>query len=485
MMRPCPIAHAAAEHPQALAVFDEEQRWTYAALDARVARWAAVFEQSGVARGDRVAVVSGNRLELVAQIWALGRIGAAFCPINVRLTDAEREEQIAWLQPKAVIADPINAGRAGAECWDERLTRVPVATSHAASLDPDATFAILFTSGTSGRAKAAALTLENFFANADASAKNIGGASSDQWLGTLPMFHIGGLSMAFKCGVYGASMRVFARFDATEVSEAIDTGATHVSLVATTLQRVLEERHDRRFPSSLRAILVGGGPVPNALWDRARALGAPVLQTYGLTEACSQVTTERPDEADGETAGPVLPGMQLRVVDGQGEDLPLGVVGEIEVQGPNVMRGYFRDEFATHETLWEGWLRTRDLGFLDGRGRLTVVSRRSDLIISGGENVYPAEIERVLSQHPSIVECAVIGHTHPQWGEVPIAFIVTLGNVAPDWKDLSTFCSERLARFKLPRGFLPLPALPRNAMGKIDRATLRSYLSAPAAAADG
>jgi O-succinylbenzoic acid--CoA ligase len=218
-------------------------------------------------------------------------------------------------------------------------------------------------------------------------------------------------------------------------------------------------------------VLIGGGPVPVTLLGQARRLGAPVLQTYGLTEACSQVCTERPGDADGLTAGPPVRGTSVRIVDGHGQPLPPGGVGEIEVQGPTVMRGYFRDEEATRGALVDGWLRTRDLGTLDERGRLRVFSRRTDLILSGGENVYPAEVEAVLFQHPALVEAAVLGLEDPVWGQ-KVAAAVVLRSDVPD-ADLERFCRERLAGYKVPRWFLRVDALPRNATGKVDRTALR------------
>jgi o-succinylbenzoate---CoA ligase len=230
-------------------------------------------------------------------------------------------------------------------------------------------------------------------------------------------------------------------------------------------------------PSTFRLALLGGGPVPPPLVARARAVGLLALQTYGLTEACAQVATERPAEASGQNAGRALPGLALRIVGPEGASLPAGEEGEIEVRGPTVMAGYFRQPEATREVLRDGWLRTRDLGVLDAEGRLTVLSRRTDLLVCGGENVYPAEIEAVLAAHPAIREAAVGGVPDSRWGQVPVAAVV----LRPGWAlppDLEAYCRARLAGFKVPRRFLPTAELPRNAMGKVDRAALRALLGA-------
>lgn len=460
MKIPCPVAEAAARAPDALAVVGSGERWTYRDLDAQVRRWCAALRSAGVEPGDRIGLRTGNRPAMVAQVHAIARLGAVAAPFNLRLTPAELAPQVELVTPRVILDEtsaPQGRGEEGA----------------APLLDPEDSYAILFTSGTTGRAKAAVLTLGNFLANARASAENIGGASTDRWLACLPLFHVGGLAMVFRCAVYGAALFVHERFDPTAVNEAVDVhGITHVSLVATTLARTLEDRRGRRFPPSLKAILIGGGPVPPALLAQARALGAPVLQTYGLTEACSQVTTERPGEADGQTAGPPLPGVEVRIVDAQGGSVPPGAVGEIEVRGPTVMRGYFRDDSETHQTLWKTWLRTRDLGALDERGRLRVFARRSDLILSGGENVYPTEVEAALMALPGIVDAAVVGVEDAAWGQVPVAAVVTQ---ASD-EELARGCRERLAGFKIPRRFIRVTAIPRNAGGKVDRVALRALV---------
>jgi O-succinylbenzoic acid--CoA ligase len=223
--------------------------------------------------------------------------------------------------------------------------------------------------------------------------------------------------------------------------------------------------------------LIGGGPVPAPLLARARAAGIQALQTYGLTEACSQVTTEHPDEADGGTAGRPLPGLEVRIVGPEGEPLEPGREGDIEVRGPTVMAGYLNRPEATREALRNGWLRTKDVGLLDAKGRLRVLSRRTDLIVRGGENIYPAELEAVLAAHPGIQEAAVVGVPDARWGEVPVAFVVTRGGNTPP-EDLGAWCRESLAGFKVPARFLGIDALPRNAMGKVERTVLRQRATA-------
>jgi len=473
MSEPCPVSRWAREAPDHPVVVGAQFRWSYRELEAQVASWAGRLAAAGVGKGDRVALLSGNRPELVAQIHAVGRLGAAVVMLNARLTAAELAPQLERASPRTILADPSLAPLVSSTglLFSGPDNAPPVFGS---ALDPDAVFAILFTSGTTGRSKAAALTWGNFLASARASAANLGGDPSHRWLATLNFFHVGGLAMVTRCALYGATLVMQGRFDPRDVNAAIDQGASHVSLVATTLARTLEARGDVPFPPSLKAVLIGGGPVPASLLTRARALGAPVLQTYGLTEACSQVTTERPSEADGLTAGPPLPGLSVRIVGEDGAALPPGDVGEIEVRGPTVMRGYLSDPEATAKTLVDDWLRTRDLGTLDVQGRLRVFARRTDLILTGGENVYPAEVEAALLQHPALEEVAVLGLEDPVWGQRVVAAVVSKSDVSD--AELERFCRERLAGYKVPRGFFRLSALPRNANGKVDRTALRQQL---------
>ncbi|WP_141332484.1 AMP-binding protein [Myxococcus sp. AB025B] len=343
-------------------------------------------------------------------------------------------------------------------------------------LAEDSPRVVLFTSGTTGRPKGAVLTEGNFRASCRASAENLGSHPAPRWLGTLPLFHVGGLAMLTRTAYEGGCLVLHERFDAEATSRAIDEGVTHASLVATTLERVLDIRAGRQVPETFKLALIGGGPVPVFLLERARAVGLLALQTYGLTEACSQVTTESPSEADGKTAGRSLPGTQVRIVGDDGAARGPGEEGNIEVRGPTVMAGYWNRPDSTREAFRDGWLHTKDLGVLDARGRLTVLSRRADLIVRGGENIYPAEVEAVLANHPAVQEAAVIGVTDARWGEVPVAFLAPrTGQQRPDAPVLETWCRDSLAGFKLPTRFIWLDVLPRNAMGKLERTALRRY----------
>jgi O-succinylbenzoic acid--CoA ligase len=354
--------------------------------------------------------------------------------LNTRLTEAEQKAQI---QALGLTKDANGV--------------------HFAEGSPRGPSILLFTSGTTGAPKAAVLPLESHLASARAANEVLGVDASSRFVCAMPLFHVGGLGTAFRCALAGATLVVHPRFDAGQMAHELQNGATHASLVASTLARVLDT--GARFPSTVRAVLVGGGPVPKPLLARARDAGLPVLQTYGLTETCSMATCERLGEADGDTAGQAMPGIELRV---DPMRPPAGDSSEILVAGPQLMRGY------DGQPPLSGFFRTGDLGELDGRGRLTVHARRTDLIVSGGENVYPAEVEAALLSHPLVREAAVVPAPDERWGQVGVAYVVGTASES----ELRTHLATLLARYKIPARIESVPELPRLASGKVDRQKL-------------
>jgi o-succinylbenzoate---CoA ligase len=471
----CPVHSQALRAPQRLALVAGPRRLSFAELDAEVAAWAGRLSARGVTPGSRVVLLAWNGIASVALLFAVRRLGATLVPLNARLTRAELRPLALRAHPRLLLAEEeLSARLPEAEHLEAvERERAPLApTGQTLGLAED--WVVLFTSGTTGAPKGARLSQRAFLASAAASGANLGASAEDRWLCNLPLFHVGGLAMAVRCAVDGATLVLHRRFDAEATARALsEQKVTHVSLIARTLALTLDAG---ARAGALRAVLVGGGPLPAELAARARQSGFPVLQTYGLTEACSQVATERPQEADGSTAGPPLPGLVLRVAGADGASVGEGESGEIHVQGPTVMAGYLDAPDASAQALLAGWLRTGDLGALDGRGRLRVLARRVDLIVSGGENVYPAEVEAVLASHPAVAEACVVARSDAAWGEVPVAAVVLRPGAGTE--GLLHWARGRLAGFKVPQEVVAVAALPRTAAEKVDRVALRQTLAA-------
>ena len=440
---------------------------THAALDEQVAIATGRLRTLGVGDGDRVGLWAENSPDWIVAALAVARAGGVLVPLNTRLADAEIEWQVDRARPRIVLAgDALAARRPRAgrivSCDEWRGLAAGNSEAVPGCDDPDRDAAIVFTSGTTGRPKGAVLTRGNQLASAAASAAVLPLGPGDRWLASLPFFHVGGMGILHRCLPAGACVVLPASSSAADLDRAIEEdGITHLSVVEATLRRILEARGGRFLPERLRAAVVGGGPVSAALLDAC----PQALSTYGLTETCSMATLVRPGAPRDErrSAGPALPGIELRIA---GD-------GVIEVRGPVVMRAYLDDATATEAAIRGGWLRTGDLGELDARGSLRVLARRDDLIISGGENVYPAEVEQALGEHPAVAEAIVIGVPDESWGEVPLAVVVLRGTVEPD---LRAFLEPRLARYKLPR-IAFAPGIPRLANGKPDRVAVRAWIA--------
>jgi O-succinylbenzoic acid--CoA ligase len=458
--------------PERLALACGEARWSFRELDERVTAMAGDLHARGVAAGAHVAVLMRNGAPLVTAIYALSRLGAVLVPLNTRLTPAELRWQLADSQAArllhddahAAVAQSLNIPCVAVNSLQSSVIALPPPSSLHFSLDQP--HSIIYTSGTTGQPKGAVLTFGNHWWSAVGSALNLGLHADDRWLACLPLFHIGGLAILLRGVIYGIPVIVHESFDPVAVNAAIDDErVTIISVVGTMLQRMLEARGARPYPPALRCVLLGGGPAPGRLLEECARRGVPVVQTYGLTEAASQVATLAPEDA-------------LRKLGSAGKPLfPTEVKiehDEILVRGPTVMAGYWQNPEATARVLRDGWLHTGDLGALDDEGYLYVLDRRDDLIISGGENVYPAEVEAVLLSHPAVAEAGVTGLADEVWGMAPAAFIVRRGAVAED--ELRAFCAERLARYKIPARFTFVDSLPRNAAGKLLRRELTRLL---------
>ena len=421
------LARAAALHPERAAVELAGGAMTYVALHAEARVVAGRLARDGVRAGELVGLALPAGADFAVALHACLLLGAVAVPLDPRLAADERAAQAAGC---AVVLDALPAGRAGALPGFAGVGDAPLMVVH--------------TSGTTGAPVPVLLTYGNVLANALGSAVALGLDPAERWLCPLPLSHVGGLMVMLRSAIYATTAVLQpAPFDAEATAAALGR-VTLASLVPTMLARVL----DAGPPAApgLRAILLGGAGAPRAVLARARSAELPVRATYGLTQACSQVTVAA--AGDLETAGHPLPGIGVAIA----------ADGEILVSGPTVAGG--------------GTLATGDLGRLDASGRLIVVGRKADTIVTGGENVAPAEVEAVLVTHPAVADVAVVGRPDAEWGEAVTALVVPRDGAAVDAGALRAFCAERLAGYKVPKAVEPVGELPRTASGKLLRRVL-------------
>jgi len=443
------LHRAARTHPGASAIEGPEgtsSSCSYAELHDAARRGARALSARGAKRGDRVAIALPPGLRFAEALHACLLLGVVAVPVDLRLADAERAH---ICDGAAVVVSETLNGAPGAGAQPD----FALDEHH----DLDAVAAIIHTSGTTSKPRPIELSYGNFLWSALGSAVALDRDPRERWLCALPVSHIGGLSILIRSAIYATTAVIHERFDTDLVLRALRAqDVTLVSLVSTTLARLLDAGLER--PLALRYALTGGGPVPDALVQRARDAGVRVSPTYGLTEACSQVTT----------GGPPLFCTRVRIdgADGASERRATTAtrVGEILVSGPTVAPGS-RDP--------DGWLHTGDLGSLDERGFLQVTGRVADTIVSGGENVAPAEVEAVLESHPDVLEAAVLGRPDSTWGEAVVAIVVPRPSAAVDRETLRAYCAERLARYKVPKQLdIATTPLPRTTSGKLLRRNL-------------
>jgi o-succinylbenzoate---CoA ligase len=425
------IHKAAAMHPDRTALEGPERTLTYAQLSREAVEAAAALRALGAEQAGRTAALElppGE--EYVIALHGCLLAGVAAVPIDLRL--AEDERAIRRARAGVIVSEPLARGLASG---------MPATPGRDDGAQP---LAVMHTSGTTAAPKPITLSHGNFFASALGSAVALGLDPAERWLCPMPLTHVGGLSIPLRSAIYATTVVLHGRFDTEAVlRELMDPRRriTLVSLVPTMLGRLLDAGLER--PPTLRWALLGGGPIAPSLLQRADAAGVPVAPTYGMTEACSQIAT----------FGYPLAGVEL-----------ITSAGEVWVRGPIVSAG---------STDADGWLHTGDLGAFDDRGRLTISGRQSDTIVTGGENVAPAEVEAVLLEHPEVVDAGVHARVDAEWGEIVVAKVVTRDGAATGSEALREFCGARLARYKVPKSIELVAELPRTGSGKLLRRGLR------------
>jgi fatty-acyl-CoA synthase len=492
------IERNAAFAPQKPALRFEGETLTYAAFNARIAQTARTLKSElGVDKGDRVAILSLNRPDYLVLLYACARLGAILVPLNWRLALAEQLFILSDAAAKVLVLEQAFAEVLPALVEGRPETTIvglDFAPPHGTTFDallalgsgngrnPDTDLSspllIVYTSGTTGRPKGAVLRQEALLWNGVMSQHMHGLTSDDHVLTVLPFFHVGGLNIQTTPALHhGATVTIHRRFtpDAALAAIARDRPTLTV-LVPATIQAVTDHPAWAVTDlSSLKAISTGSTIVPQLLMDRFTARGVPVLQVYGSTETCPIAVYTRLGGDLSREGSIGLPGLccEAAVVDDAGNELPLEAPGEIVVRGPNVFCEYWGNEEATREALHEGWYRTGDIGRRDADGYFWVHDRKKNLIISGGENIYPAEVERVLTEHPDVSECGVIGRPDARWDEVPIAYVIRRSGCSIDAEVLKAHVQTQLARFKVPRDIVFVDDLPRTALGKVQHFMLR------------
>lgn len=486
------LTHRARVSPEATALVAAEtgEEWDYAALDAAAGGTADRLADLGLRAGDHLGVAMSSRVEYVALVHAAMRLGLRLVPLSDRLTAPELAVRAAKADLSALVCDE-STERAVVEAIDavpvasmddpqwERVE--PLRERERTSYEPadwsrGDPMLMLFTSGTTGEPKLVVLTMGNVLGSAVASAFRLGVRRDDRWLVALSLHHMGGLAPLFRSTLYGSAVVLRREFDAGAVADDVDRHeVTGVSLVPTMLSRMLDRRGT--LADSLRFVLLGGAPASDKLLDRCRGYSVPVFPTYGMTETASQIATATPEEAYDHvgTVGRPLLWTDVTVVDEDGEECDPGERGELVVSGPTVTPGYYGDAAATEAAFSERGLHTGDVGYRDETGRLYVLNRKDDRIVSGGENVDPGEVTAALDAHPGVAAAAVVGVPDETWGE-RVAALVVPEDGALDRDALEAYCRERLAGFKLPRQVEFVEELPRTVSGTIERETVRKRL---------
>lgn len=483
--------------PDLEAFAGEGYRYTYGEANARVNQFAAYLKEQNIVKGDRLAILCKNNQYFATALFAAAKVGAVAVPLNWRLQvqeliyimnncspsiiiyDADFSEAIGQLRPSVPASVFIRAGGSGADMgFEEILSAGPANEPEPAKTGGEDTAIIMYTSGTTGKPKGAMLTHNNFLAASIGLSHTIDWRYRDRFLAVAPFFHIGGLAPLVTNVHKGCTVLFMPNFDPVSawrviVEEKINNLMSVPLMLLAMLKVPGIEKTDL---SCLRTIICGGSPVPEKIIRIYLQMGIKVEQVYGITEYSGAVTFwthDMPLEKCNSMGKPVFHGNIKIMEPHTGQELPAGEIGEILCGGPQVFKGYWNNPEATAKAIAGGWYHSGDLGKIDEAGFIYVIDRLKDMIISGGENIYSAELENVISTHPSVAEVAVVGIPDSKWGEIPRAYIVKKPGAEISEKDIVGICKENLASFKCVKEVQFTNALPRNAVGKILKNVLK------------
>ena len=488
--------------PDKVVLTEGDRTTTNAQLLERVQALAAGLADLRIAETDVVAILMQNRTEFIETIYAVNRIGAVFLPLNYRLSPAEWEYALDHSQAKAVVVDSAVAADVvaiaarmpwlehilvvgddvpeGARAYDALVGDHAGAEVPVADVPGDALQRLMYTSGTTSRPKGVMITHQNMMHKDLGMFIHLGWTDQDSALVSGPLYHVGALDMGGLAMLHvGGSLVIQRRFDAAQAIALIgEHRPTTVWWAPAMVNAVLQQEDVASADlGSIRMILSGGEKMPEARLAQLLGIfpGVWFSDAYGLTETVSgdtYMTREHMREKLGSVGRPV-PHLSLRIADDLDQEVPVGVTGQVLLKGPKVFAGYWRNEAATRDAVRDGWFRTGDVGRVDEDGFLYIEDRKKDMIVSGGENIASPEVERVLYEHPDVIEAAVVGRAHEKWGEVPVAHVVLRPRAETDADGLIAFCRERLAKYKTPTEVHFRGELPRTPSGKILKRTLR------------
>jgi long-chain acyl-CoA synthetase len=489
------LQRAIALYPRRTAVVDGAQRFTYRQLGERVHRLAGALKERGLKRGDRVAILDWNSHRYLEAYYACAHAGLAFMPVNSRLAVPELRyvmkdsdaRALLFSDPFAAVFEELTGSvevpvRLGSE-YEKMIERAaPLREPQPTELDE--IMQIYYTSGTTGEPKGVCLTNRNMYAGGLDGVVALAATREDSWQHSGPLFHLATSFAVWTMPLVGGT-QVSVHFEPQRAIDSIAGEKVTMTSLPGAILGMIAEHPDVQKLASLRAIIYGGAPTPMGVLKKAGAALPPALShTYGITETAGFTTNLKPADHifDGSeaqlrrtaSAGQATPLIDVRVVDDDGRDLPAGAVGEVVCGGPKIMAGYWRKPEATAAVLRNGWYHTGDMGSLDEEGYLSLVDRKKDMIISGGENVYSIEVESLLSLHPSVAEVAVIGIPDGRWGEAVTAIVVPRPGARQDAAELIAFCRGKIAGYKLPKSVVfRAEPLPKTGPGKVAKRVLR------------
>ncbi|USS89076.1 o-succinylbenzoate--CoA ligase [Fructilactobacillus cliffordii] len=464
--------------PQRLALSFHEQTWTFQDLQQQVNGLCATL-QSRLSKHGRVAILGNNTPKLYFGILALHQLGEPIVCLNKHLTAPELQYQIADAQVQTILTTQKFLPQLQAVANVKQLIALdqlkwqPQANWPAQPTELDALASIMYTSGTTGRPKGVCQSYRNHWTSALGAELNLPVTESDCWICAVPLYHISGLSIVMRSLLYGMPVRLYEHFDPQAINQDLVHGrGTIISVVPYMLKKLLAKKHEP-YDNHFSYMLLGGGAIDQATLDQCDHHQIPVIQSYGMTETASQVVALNPADAQrklGSVGKPLFP-VSLKIANTKQSNQ----IGEILLKGDNLTPGYLNQpQRLTEKTTATGWFRTGDLGYVDDEGFLYVKSRLAELIISGGENIYPHEIEQLLNQLPGVQESAVVGKTDATWGSIPVAFLVT--DQSYSLTKVQKFLMDKLAKYKFPKELHLVNHLPKTANGKLQRVELVKWL---------